>query len=64
MKPSTLFFGAVGLLSPFATSALELNVDDPGAQPALTSLDSINMVRIYQRSDKSCRCGPERMVHR
>jgi mannan endo-1,6-alpha-mannosidase len=31
MRPSNLVFAAVGLLSPIATSALELNVDDPGA---------------------------------
>ena len=30
MKPSTLFYGAMGLLSPIATSAIELNPDDPG----------------------------------
>ncbi|XPS75453.1 Mannan endo-1,6-alpha-mannosidase [Ascochyta lentis] len=29
MKPSNLFFAAVGLLSPIATSAIELNPDDP-----------------------------------
>jgi hypothetical protein len=34
MKPSNLFFAAVGLLSPIATSALELDVDDPGTYRA------------------------------
>jgi len=31
MRPSNLVFAAVGLLSPIATSALELNVDDPAS---------------------------------
>jgi hypothetical protein len=34
MRPSNLVFAALGLLSPIATSALELNVDDPGAHIA------------------------------
>jgi mannan endo-1,6-alpha-mannosidase len=34
MRPSNLVFAAVGLLSPIATSALELNADDPGALTA------------------------------
>ena len=34
MRPSNLVFVAMGLLSPIATSALELNVDDPGGHTA------------------------------
>lgn len=37
MKPSTLLYTAVGLLSPIATLAIELNPEDPGTHlaPAL-----------------------------
>ena len=32
MKPSTLLYMAFGLLSPITTSAIEINVDDPGTR--------------------------------
>jgi hypothetical protein len=36
MNPLNMIFTAVGLLLPIATTALELDVDDPGTHPAST----------------------------
>jgi hypothetical protein len=46
MRPSNLFFGVVGILSPITTSALELNADDPGAHSAWVSVSSTNVTQL------------------
>ncbi|EUC37786.1 glycoside hydrolase family 76 protein [Bipolaris victoriae FI3] len=47
MRPSSLFFGAVGILSPITTSALELNVDDPASIKEATKVVAAGLREWY-----------------